>query len=501
MTAAIQSVLDAAATADVHARRGTVVRSTGETVVVRGANFRMHELVFVEDPAGRPLAAECTGSHGAEATLSMLDRGIVTVGATAHASGAAPSAPTGDTILGRVLDGLGRPLDGGRPLHGVRWLPVYNEPPSPLLREPITRRMGTGVRAIDGFITLGRGQRVGIFAGSGVGKSTTMGMLARGTEAEVTVIALIGERGREVRDFIEHDLGLEALQNTVIVASTGDNPAAMRLCAANAATAIAESFRDEGRDVMLLFDSLTRVAMAQREIGLAAGEPPATRGYPPSVFSLLPHLMERTGPGQRGSITAIYTVLVDGDDLEEPIADISRATLDGHIVLKRSLATAGHYPPIDVLGSVSRLMSRVAEADHQVAARRVRSLLAAHEEARDLISIGAYVRGSDPEVDGALEALPDIHALLRQDAADVSSFESVVDGLCAIAGIEKAAVENSEHVAEPFDSGDAGIPNDVEDEVQDAEFVDGEVVSEPDAAGEEPAAAEFDDADDVEEAA
>jgi len=434
-----EAVIDAAATADVHARSGTVVRAAGDRLAVRGANFRMHELAFVEDPAGRPLAAECSGADGATSVLSLLDRGAVAVGARVHATGAVASAPAGQGVLGRVLDGLGRPLDGGPDLAGVRWVPVYAEPPSPLERAPVTAAIATGIRAVDGFITLARGQRVGIFAGSGVGKSTTMGMLARGTDADVAVIALIGERGREVRDFIEHDLGLEALRNSVVVASTGDNPAAMRLCAANAATAIAEGFRAEGRDVLLLFDSLTRVAMAQREIGLSAGEPPTSRGYPPSVFSLLPHLMERAGPGASGSITAVYTVLVDGDDLEEPISDISRATLDGHIILKRTLATAGHYPPIDVLASVSRLMSRVAAPDHAEAARRIRSLLAAYEEARDLVSIGAYVRGSDPQVDTALEMLPAINEFLTQNAGDVAAFDAAIARLCDLAGIEPLA--------------------------------------------------------------
>ena len=259
-------------------------------------------------------------------------------------------------------------------------------------------------------------------------------MLARGTAADITVIALIGERGREVRDFIEHDLGLEALRQCVVVASTGDTPAAMRLQAASTATAIAEGFRDEGKDVLLLFDSLTRVAMAQRELGLAAGEPPTTKGYPPSVFSLLPHLMERAGPARRGSITAIYTILVDGEDMDEPIADLARATLDGHIVLKRSLANGGHYPPIDVLASISRLMERVAQAGHREAARSLREALAAHADARDLINIGAYVRGSDPKVDEAIELLPQINALLRQSADEITPFEATVQVLRAICG-------------------------------------------------------------------
>ena len=323
-------------------------------------------------------------------------------------------------------------MDTDEPLRSVRWVPGHAEPPHPLDREPISEALPSGVRAVDGFLTLGRGQRVGIFAGSGVGKSTLLGMLARGTAADVTVIALIGERGREVRDFIEHDLGLDALKRCVVVASTGDNPAAMRLCAARTATAIAEAFRSDGLSVLLLFDSLTRVAMAQREIGLAAGEPPTTKGYPPSVFSLLPHLMERAGPAGAGSITAIYTVLVDGEDMDEPIADLARATLDGHIVLKRTLASAGHYPPIDVLNSVSRLMERVATPGHKVAARDLRGLLAAHADARDLISIGAYVRGSDPAVDRAIDLTPAINAFLRQRADDVTPFESAIQGLVAI---------------------------------------------------------------------
>ena len=298
--AAIDSVLEAAASAEVYLRTGTVLRSSGEVAIASGINLRPNELAFVEDPAGRMLAATCAGAQGATASLAMLDRGTIAPGARVVGSGRLASAPAGTSLLGRVLDGLGRPLDGGPKLHAVRSVPVFAEPPHPLAREPIHASLASGVRAIDGFLTLGRGQRVGIFAGSGVGKSTLLGMLARGTAADVTVIALIGERGREVRDFIEHDLGLDALKNCVVVTSTGDNPAAMRLCAARTATAVAEAFRAEGLDVLLLFDSLTRVAMAQREIGLASGEPPTTRGYPPSVFSLLPHLMERAGPAAHG---------------------------------------------------------------------------------------------------------------------------------------------------------------------------------------------------------
>ena len=434
MSAGLELILESAATAEVHRRTGTLLRASGEMADAGGVNLRSRELAFVEDPAGRLLAAECVGATGNTAHLAMLDRGSVAAGARVVGAGRGPSAPVGRALLGRIIDGLGRPIDGGGELRGVKWIPGYAEPPHPLKREPISLSMASGVRAIDGFLTLGRGQRVGIFAGSGVGKSTLLGMLARGAEADITVIALIGERGREVRDFIEHDLGVDALKNCVVVASTGDNPAAMRLCAARTATAIAEAYRAEGLDVMLLFDSLTRVAMAQREVGLAAGEPPTTKGYPPSVFSLLPHLMERTGPAERGSITAIYTILVDGEDMDEPIADISRATLDGHIVLRRTLASAGHYPPIDVLGSVSRLMERVATPEHRESARQVRSLLAAHADARDLISIGAYVRGSDPLVDRAVDLMPQINGFLRQAPGDVTGYNAAVDALVRING-------------------------------------------------------------------
>jgi len=431
MTLAPEALLDAVASAGLYRRTGTVLGVTGEMLTVGGMNLQPGELVMVEGPSGSQLAGECA----AGSRVAMLDRGAVAVGARVTATGRPTHVPTGPALLGRILDGLGRPMDGRGELTGVRFTSASSEPPHPLDREPIVTPLPSGVRAIDGLLTLGRGQRVGIFAGSGVGKSTLLGMLARGTAADITVIALIGERGREVRDFIEHDLGLDALRHSVVVASTGDTPAAMRLRAASTATAIAESFRDQGLDVLLLFDSLTRVAMAQREIGLHAGEPPTTRGYPPSVFSVLPHLMERAGPAARGSITAIYTVLVDGDDMDEPIADLARATLDGHIVLKRALASAGHYPPIDILSSVSRLMSRVASERHNAAAGRLRSLLAAHDEAKDLISIGAYVRGADPLVDEAIDRMADINAFLRQAPHEVTSFDDAIHRLVATAGM------------------------------------------------------------------
>lgn len=430
-----ERLLEAVGRVPLFAREGSVVAVLGDTVTVRGLPLLPDELVAIATTGRQPVFAQAAGTRTGSARVTLLERGGIEVGARVRALGRGLEAPVCESLLGRVLDGLGRPLDGKPLPRLVRWVPADTDPPPALERPPIRQPLPTGVRAIDGFLTLGRGQRVGIFAGSGVGKSTLLGMLARGTAADITVLALIGERGREVREFIDHDLGTDALARSVVVASTSDNPPAMRLAAAKVATAIAEGFRDEGLDVLLLFDSLTRVAMAQREIGLAAGEPPTTRGYPPSVFSVLPHLVERAGVSARGSITAVYTVLVDGDDLEEPIADMARATLDGHIVLSRSLANAGHYPPVDVLASVSRLASKVAASDHLEAATRLRGLLAAYDEARDLIAIGAYVRGADARVDEAIELRPRLEDFLRQRPDDVTPFACAVEQLQALAGV------------------------------------------------------------------
>jgi len=414
-------------------RTGTVVEVRGDVLTVAGMAAQTGELISIEGPAGVRRLGEAVRVRGTECQVALIERGPVAIGSAARALHRTLEAPVAPALVGRVLDGLGRPLDE-RPLPlATQWRPARVEPLAALERPPIRRRLATGVRAIDAFLTLGRGQRVGIFAGSGVGKSTLLGMLARGTEADVTVLALIGERGREVREFIEHDLGDEGLRRAVVVSSTSDTPAPLRLAAAEVATAIAEGFRDAGLDVLLLFDSLTRVAMAQREVGLASGEPPTTRGYPPSVFTSLPRLVERAGAAPRGSITAIYTVLVDGDDLDEPISDLARATLDGHIVLSRTLANAGHYPPIDVLASVSRLAPKVADGEHLAAARHLRGLLAAFEEARDLIAIGAYVRGSDPRVDEALELRPELERFLRQEAAEAADFEDTRSWLLRLA--------------------------------------------------------------------
>ncbi|MBX9247195.1 FliI/YscN family ATPase, partial [Actinotalea ferrariae] len=324
------------------------------------------------------------------------------------------TTPTGSALLGRVLDGLGRPVDGRGPLVGAVRRPVTGSAPSALGRARVDTPLGLGVRALDTLVTAGRGQRFGLFAGSGVGKSSLLSMIARGTEAQVSVIALVGERGREVREFLEDDLGPEGLARSVVVVATSDEPPLVRLRAAFVATAIAESFRSEGADVVLMMDSLTRVAMAQREIGLSVGEPPATRGYPPSTFSLLAQLLERAGTDERGSVTGIYTVLVDGDDHNEPIADAARSILDGHVVLTRDLAVAGHFPSIDVLGSVSRVASRVSSKEQQQLATRLRQVMAARRRAQDLIDVGAYAAGTNAMVDAAVANADAIDAFLRQ---------------------------------------------------------------------------------------
>jgi flagellum-specific ATP synthase len=339
----------------------------------------------------------------------------------------------GSQLIGRILDGLGNPMDGGAAVEPERWASIQNVPPHPLNRQRISKPLVLGVRAIDGLLTCGQGQRLGIFAGSGVGKSTLLGMIARNTLAEVNVIALIGERGREVREFIEKDLK-EGLKRSVIVVATSDQPPLVRLKAAFVATTIAEFFREKGKNVLLMMDSLTRFAMAQREVGLAIGEPPVSKGYTPSVFSILPKLLERVGNGEMGSITGLYTVLVDGDDFNEPISDAVRGILDGHILLSRRLANRNHYPAIDVLGSVSRVMPDVVDKSHMQLAGKIKALMAAYEEARDLINIGAYRRGSNPEVDEAIEKMPQITEFLQQAIDEKADFEDTRRWMEKIAG-------------------------------------------------------------------
>lgn len=342
--------------------------------------------------------------------------------------------PVGEGLLGRVLNGLGEPMDGEGPLDFHKTYPVQNDPPNALERQMIQSPFMTGVRTIDGLLTMGIGQRVGIFAGSGVGKSTLLGMIARNCAADVNVICLVGERGREVREFISHDLGEEGLKRSIVVCATSDEPSLVRIKAAFTATAIAEYFRDLGKNVLLMMDSVTRFAMAQREVGLAVGEPPSSKGYTPSVFSLLPRLMERAGCGPSGAITAIYTVLVDGDDMNEPIADAARGILDGHFVLSRRLTSKGHYPPIDSMLSLSRVMPMVTSEEHILQARRFRELMASYAEVEDLVAIGAYKEGSRPESDDAIERYPELIKFLRQDKSEASIMSQTMEQLEAAIG-------------------------------------------------------------------
>jgi type III secretion protein N (ATPase) len=407
-----------------------VTEVTGLVLRATAPSIRVGELVWIDSPglgvAPPRLMAEVVGFRGDEAVLLPLgDLAGVGPDSLVTPTGRPFAITVSAKLLGRVLDGLGRPIDGAGPISDAADAAVWavdRPAPAPLARARVTRPLPLGVRAIDALLTVGEGQRVGVFAGSGVGKSTLMGQIARQTEADVNVIALCGERGREVVDFLDQALGPTGRARSVVVCATSDAPSLVRLKAALVATAIAEWFRDQGRRVMFMLDSLTRVARAQREVGLAAGEPPARQGYPPSVFALLPRLLERTGPAARGSITALYTVLVAGGDMDEPIADEVRGILDGHVVLSRELASRGHFPAIDVLPSLSRLMDAVVTPEHAAAAARARALLAAYERQRDLILLGAYQRGSDPRTDEAIARIDGIEAFLRQGTGEVAPF-------------------------------------------------------------------------------
>ena len=384
-------------------------------------------------PEGRQVRAEVVGFRGESVLLMALGEiGGVSPGVSVTADGHPLRVHVGHELLGRVLGGLGQPIDGRGPTGAKRTRSLIATPPDPLTRQRIAEPLATGIRCIDGLLTCGKGQRVGIFSGSGVGKSILLGMIARNCEADLNVIALIGERGREVRDFIEKDLGPEGLKKSIVVAVTSDQAALIRLKGALLATTIAEYFRDLGLDVMLMMDSITRVAMAQREIGLAVGEPPATKGYPPSVFAFLPKLLERSGTSAVGSITGLYTVLVEGDDMTEPVADAARSILDGHINLSRKLASENHYPAIDVLDSVSRVMIDVVDPEHRGGGARVREVLATHRDAEDLINIGAYVKGSNPRIDFAISRIEAIREFLRQDIGDRTDYSQTVGQLKAL---------------------------------------------------------------------
>jgi flagellum-specific ATP synthase len=445
--AAFGDVTTALRDADLHRRHGRVRDLIGLIVESSGLEAEVGEVCSIETGRGRTaVPAEVVGFRAGRTLLMALgDATGIGPGARVTATGRALRVDVSDALLGRALDGLGRPIDGlgpagdGRAGIGSRARDVQASPPDPLERPRIHERVSLGVRALDALVPCGRGQRLGIFAGSGVGKSSLLGMIARSTSAEVNVICLVGERGREVREFIERDLGPGGLARSVVIVATSDQPALVRIKAAFTATTIAEHFRDQGRDVMLMMDSVTRFAMAQREVGLAIGEPPATRGYTPSVFALLPKLLERSGTSAAGTITALYTVLVDGDDMNEPIADAVRSILDGHVVLSRKLAHAGHYPAIDVLASVSRLVGEVVEPEVRLAGDGVRRLMAAFREKEDLIAIGAYQAGTDPLTDAAIAARNPIDEFLRQSVDDRSSAPEADSGLVRLAALDATA--------------------------------------------------------------
>ncbi|MDR0949055.1 MAG: flagellar protein export ATPase FliI [Lachnospiraceae bacterium] len=415
---------------------GKVMNVVGLTIESAGPDARLGDvcLIFPEDKELPPIQAEVVGFRD-KRTLLMPYGKIDGIGLSCivQNTGYPLTVTVNDHLLGRILNGMGKALDGTT-LSGTIY-PVEAPPPEPMSRTIIDTVLPLGVKAVDGLISVGKGQRIGIFAGSGVGKSTLMGMFARNTKADINVIALIGERGREVKEFIEHDLGVEGMKRSVVVVATSDRPALERNKAAKVATAIAEYFRDQGKDVLLMMDSLTRFSMAQREIGLASGEPPVSRGYPPSVYSEMPKLLERAGRASRGSITGLYTVLVDGDDFNEPITDTARSILDGHIMLSRKLGHKNHYPAIDILQSISRCMSQIVDKNHKKAANQLKNVMATYNEAEDLINIGAYKKGSNEAIDYAIAKIGEVNRFLQQDtmekfdfAESVAMMESLFDG-------------------------------------------------------------------------
>ena len=419
---------------------GKVTDVIGLIIVSIGPNVSLGEICTIVDKKGREVCkAEVVGfKEGKVLSIALGEVEKISPACEIIASGRSFSIGVGENLLGRVIDGLGNPIDGKGDIIVPSYMNIYREPPNPLTRKRITRPLQTGIRSIDGLLTIGKGQRIGIFAGSGVGKSVTLGMIARNTNADVNVITLVGERGREVREFLEKELGEEGLKRSVVVVATSDKPALIRMKGAFIGTTIAEYFRDQGKDVVLMMDSVTRFAQAQREIGLTIGEPPATKGYTPSVFAILPKLLERTGTGETGSITGIYTVLVDGDDMTEPIADAVRSILDGHIVLSRKLANKGQFPAVDPLQSVSRVMPDIVTADHRKRAISFNDILATYKEAEDLINIGAYVKGSNPQIDHALSKITMLRAFLKQDMFEKALYQDTIQRMSEI--IEQSLV-------------------------------------------------------------
>jgi len=409
---------------------GKVTKVVGLTIESEGPETHVGALCMVKARGNKSVMAEVVGFRDKSVLLMPIgDMAGMGPGSSVVACDRSLEVGVGPGLLGRVLDGLGRPMDGMGPLDIEKYYPVENMPPNPMTRPRIQQILPLGVKCIDGLLTVGKGQRLGIFAGSGVGKSTLMGMIARNTKADINVIALIGERGREVRDFLERDLMAEGLKRSVVVIATSDQPALICLKGALVATAIAEYFRDCGKDVLLLMDSLTRFSMAQREIGLAVGEPPVSRGYTPSVYAIMPKLLERAGTSEKGSVTGLYSVLVDGDDMNEPITDTARGILDGHIVLSRQMAHRNHYPAIDVLGSISRVMSDIVDDDHKKNAGELRRALAVYRDAEDLINVGAYVKGSNPAIDKAIALNEPINKFLTQGTFERFTFAETVEML------------------------------------------------------------------------
>lgn len=416
-----------------------MVEAVGQTVESVGPQCSVGECCEIIDGDGVAHLAEAIGFRGANLiTMPVESSDGIRYGDTVAGSGVRPSMDVGPALIGRVLDALGKPLDRGGSLRATSTLPLERDVPHPLDRARISEPLGSGIRAIDAMLTVGRGQRVGIFGGSGVGKSTLIGMMTRNSDADVIVVGLVGERGREVGEFLEDSLGPEGRKRAVVVVSTSDQTPLLRMRAALGATAIAESFAQQGKHVLLVLDSLTRFAMAAREVGLAAGEPPTAKGYTPSVFSRLARLVERAGRFREGSITAFYTVLMEGDDQQDTLVDAVRSYLDGHVVLSRALAAQGWYPPIEVLDSISRLMPAVAGTEHRQAAGTVRRMLAAYAKSEDLVRIGAYKPGSDPELDCALRTREAVRGLLAQDAGENVSFGAAVEGLLRVAGAMRA---------------------------------------------------------------
>jgi flagellum-specific ATP synthase len=429
----VRELLDSA---DLFRYKGRVTKLMGLTVEAKLPRLKIGDLCFIESVTGEPKAAEVMAFKGDVAQMLLLYDGKgITQGSWVTSTNEPIRVPVGNFLLGRLISPLGEPMDG-LPLNATMasYINVDQDPPDPFNRPIITKKFSTGIRAVDSLLTMGAGQRMGLFAGSGVGKSTMLGMIARNSEADVNVVALVGERGREVKEFIENALGEEGVKRSVLVCATGDQPPLLRMKCLQTATAVAEHFRNQGAKVFLMTDTVTRAAMSGREVGLALGEPPTMKGYPPSIFSWLQRVLERSGTTREGSITALYTVLVEGDDINDPIVDTVRGIIDGHIFLSRKIAAQNHFPAIDVLGSVSRLFTEICDPDHMAAAAKMRELMAIYQDAKDLIDVGAYEHGANPKIDTAIRMMPEINRFLRQSVKDIVNMDLTIDTLKDLMG-------------------------------------------------------------------